>query len=188
MKYSPYSHSLDVDIFPPKRPRKQTPLWKWILAIGFCLFFVYRSTLPELRLQSSPPPEFIDATPHGRRDSRLSDKDKRIAWAYWNVAVHSIQAKYPPKKSLPLAPPPEFRIDSSWETVSGNLDADRDFYWRRLRKLWSQQDTWRVTYEWSTNWVTILLGKAGQFAEQELEQFKQSIRDLRYELGQTNIS
>ena len=186
MKYSPYSESLDVDLFPKKPPRPKPSLWKWILAIGFCLFFVYRSTLPVLRLQSNPPPEFIDNTRRGQRDRERPDK--RLAQAYWEVAVHSIQMKYPPTKSLPAAPPPEFRVDSSLAGMSASMDADRAFYWQRLRDLWRDQRTWRVSYGWNAGWFTDFLDDVGQYADQSLQQFVQSIRDWRDELGRTSIS
>ncbi|HVA01720.1 MAG TPA: hypothetical protein VMV34_08705 [Terriglobia bacterium] len=186
MKYSPYSQSLDEDSFPKKEPRRKPSLLKWLLTIGFCVFFVYRSTLPVLRLQSNPPPEFIDHSPNEGHNRK--QPEKRLALAYWDVAVHSIQMKYPPKKSLPATPPPEFRIDSKLTELPDNLDADRAYYWHRLRNLWNEQRTWQVSYGWNTDWFTDYLGDAEQYASQSLQQFVQGVRYWRDELGQTSIS
>lgn len=186
MKYSPYSQSLDDDLFPKKKPRRDPGLWKWLLAIGFVLFFVYRSTLPVERLQSEPPPEFIDHNPDRRQ--RRGQPERRVAQAYWEVAVHSIQLKYSPKRSLPADPPPEFKIDSKVTRLSENMDANRAFYWRRLRGLWTHPEIWQVTYGWNTGWVTDFLTDLEQYASQSLEQFVRSVQFWREELGVTRVS
>jgi hypothetical protein len=186
MKHSPYSQSLDADLFPYRKQPPKPSLLKWVLAIGFSLFFVYRSTLPVLRLESNPPADFIDNSPKEGRDRKLPEK--RLARAYWDVAVHSIQTKYPPKKSLPATPPPEFRIDSNLTGLPDNMDIDRAYYWQRLRNLWNEQGTWQVTYGWNTDWLTDYLWDAEQYADQSLQEFVQGVRYWRDELGQTSVS
>lgn len=185
MKYSPYEHSPDADLFPKKPPRRPS-LWKWTLAVGFCLFFIYRSTFPVLRLESNPPPEFIYNAPSRHFDCK--EPGKRIAEAYWNVAVHSIQNEYPPKKSLPATPPPEFKIDSKLVPSSYNMDVGRAIYWQRLRNLWNERTTWQVSYRWNTDWVGDLLDALGRSASQSMQQFVQSVQRWKYELGQIHSS
>ncbi len=186
MKYSPYEHGVDVDLFPTKEPPRERSLWKWILVIGFCLFFIYRSTFPVLRLQSDPPPEFVCEAPNGRLDRK--EPEKVIAQAYWNVAVHSIQAEYSSKQSLPSTPPPEFKIDSTLASAASNMDVDRVLYWQRLRDVWSEQETWQVSYGWSLNWVTDFLDGLGHHANQSVQQFVQSVQHWKYELGHIHTS
>jgi hypothetical protein len=186
MKYSPYSQSLDDDLFPKKEPRQNAGLWKWLLVIGFGLFFVYRSTLPVVHLQSEPPPMFIDRNPN--RSRRHAQPERRVARAYWEIAVQSIQWKYSRKKSLPANPPPEFRINAQLAKLSENVDSDRSFYWQQLRDIWQQPRTWHVSYGWNTDWVDRSLMALQQYASQSLEQFVQSVRFWRDELGKTSIS
>jgi len=186
MKYSPYSQSLDDDLFPKKEPRRNAGLWKWLLVIGFALFFIYRSTLPVVRLQSEPPPEFIDRNPG--RSRQHAQPEKRIARAYWESAVQSIQWKYAADKSLPADPPPEFRINARLAELSDGINVDRDFYWRRLRDIWQQPETWQISYGWNTEWLDRSLMALQEYASQSLEQFVQTVRFWRDELGRTSIS
>jgi len=186
MKYSPYSQSLDEDLFPKKKPRRGAGPWKWLLVIGCVLFFIYRSTLPLVRLQSEPPPEFIGR--HAVRDRRQAKPEKLIAQAYWNVAVRSIQWKYSPKRSLPYDPPPNFRINKQFKALSDSINIDRDIYWRRLRDVWQQPDTWRVSYGWNTDWVNRSLMVLLEYANDSLQQFTQQVRTWRDELGNVSIS
>jgi hypothetical protein len=168
MKYSPYSPSLDEALY-PKKGRPRTPgLWRWLLLLGFGLFFVYRSTLPVARLQSEPPPQFI-----GRSDSQTIERpqpDKQIAREYWRVAVRSIQSEYAPKISLPAAPPPDFRINSRTAEASVNGDAERAVYWQRLRDLWTQPEIWQVTYGWNTGWFMNAVSNLPQYLGEILQQ------------------
>jgi hypothetical protein len=170
----------------PKKPRPKKPAWYWMLTIGFCLFFIYRSTIPILRLQSSPPPEFIDNARKMSHDP--GQPESRVALAYWNVAVDSIQAKYPPKKSLPAAPPPEFRIDSKLTGQSANSDEDRAIYWHRLRDVWSDNEVWQESHGWNTEWFMDFLGDVGQYADQSLQQFVRNVRYWQGQLGRTSVS
>ncbi len=185
MKYSPYSQSLDEGLFPPKEPWRKAGLWKWILIIGCVLFFIYRSTLPLVRLQSEPPSEFI-----GRHavDRRQAEPEKVIAQAYWNVAVQSIQWKYSPKRSLPYDPPPNFRINEQSKELSDAVNVDRNVYWRRLRDVWQRPDAWRVSYGWNTDWVNRSLMVLQEYANDSLQQFVQQVRTWRDELGNISIS
>ena len=186
MKYSPYADSLDDHLLRKKKPRRQPSLWKWLLAIGLGLFFVYRSTLPVVRLQSEPPPAFID---HNlKRNHGPVQPETRVARAYWKVAVQSIQLEYSPKRSLPAVPPPEFKINSQLSELSDRMNSDRAFYWRRLRDLWTQPEIWQVSYGWSTEWFTNSILSLQQSIGQAFEQFVESVSFWKDDLGKSGIS
>lgn len=186
MKHSPYSHSFDEDLFPKKPPRRAPSLWKWLLVIGLGLFFVYRSTLPVVRLQSEPPPQFIGPT-SGERAGQ-EKPEERIALAYWKVAVRSIQSEYSSRKTLPPVPPPEFRINPKSAELSGYSSAERNLYWRRLRDVWTRPEIWQVSYGWNTDWFTNALFNFEQFLGQSMQQFVDSVAFWRGHLDRANMN
>ncbi len=185
MKFSPYSPSLDDDLFPKKEPRKNG-FWKWVVIIGCGLYFVYRSMLPVVRLKSAPPPGFTARNSH--RGHSLTSSEKQIAQAYWNAAVRSIQWAYPREESLPETPPPDFRVKKQFRQQSSNIDLSRDFYWRRLREVWRRPDSWQISYGWNTQWFNRWLDTAQNIADQALQQFAQTVRYWWQELGNTSFS
>lgn len=131
--------------------RKRSGLWKWAIALALAGLFVYRSTRPVMRLSAEPPPAFYG------NDRTLSQQERqhqrRLALAYWSVAVRRIQAYYSPQKPLPAEPPPQFRISDAASPLEADLMAGRVQYWNRLRNVWEKGDAWVVSYGWNTDWV-----------------------------------
>ena len=185
MKHSPVAPSLDDDYFPKKDASSHLWLWKWLIFIGFCLLFVYRSTLPVMHLQSEPPPEFISPDPS--RSHRPAQAERRIAQAYWKAAVRSIQPKYAAGKALPADPPPEFTINAETADLAAGLNFERAHYWKRLRDVWQQPEAWRVSYGWNTEWFDRFMATAQQYLSEWLKQFVQSVRFWRDEVGNTIV-
>jgi hypothetical protein len=185
MKHSSYAPSFDDDYFPKKDASRNLGLWKWLLLIGFCLFFVYRSTLPVMHLRSEPPAEFISPNPSGSHQPALPAR--RTAQTYWKVAVRSIQPKYAAGKPLPADPPPEFTINTKTADLAGDLNFERAYYWQRLRDTWQQPEAWRASYGWNTEWFDRSVATVQQYLSESLRQFVQSVRFWRGEVGNTSI-
>jgi hypothetical protein len=173
MKHLNTLHSMADEIFSePSKPR--TPgRWIWLFASILGLLFVYRSTRPVMRLRRDPPPSFYDySTPWNQAERQ---NKRRLAEAYWQVAVRRIQVYYSADRPLPSAPPPQFRIGG----LAGNLGADtaanRVHYWYRLREVWNQDDAWNVSYGWNINWVETETSSLPQYIPQWLSYVFQGI-------------
>lgn len=185
MKHSPYSPSIDDDYFPNKDAARKPALWKGLLVIGFCLFFIYRSTLPVMHLQSKPPAEFIN--PNSNGSHQPTQQQRRIAQAYWKVTVQSIQPEYTVGKPLPATPPPEFTISTNSADLAGGLHFERAYYWQRLRDVWQQPEAWRVSYGWNTEWLDHFMVSVQQHLRGVLRQFVQNVGFWRDKLGNTTL-
>ena len=151
MKHSGSLYSIEDETFPEPRKDSASGWWKWALAIILVLLFVYRSTRPVMRLSADPPPSFYDYSRAWNKEKR--QHEKRLAQAYWQVAVQRIQTYYSPSSPLPEDPPPQFRIGEAAETLEADMAASRVHYWYRLRDVWRQSDSWVVSYGWNTDWV-----------------------------------
>lgn len=151
MRHSNSLYTLEDELFPePSRP-KRSGWWKWAIALVLCALFILRSIRPPMRLSADPPPSFFDYnktwSPQKRREER------RLAQAYWRVAVRRIQQDYSPHSPLPADPPPQFQIADAAKNLEADVIAARIHYWFRLREVWNQRDAWVVSYGWNTDWV-----------------------------------
>ena len=138
----------------------------WILAIVIMAtialtFFAYFSTQSVMRLRADPPAEFVD--PNSNPDHQ--DVEEQLARAYWNSTVRDVQRTYKFRTILPEQPPPEFQIQPQ-DTIDVrskiNLDASRDRYWQRLRKVWDNPQVWEESFEWNPDWIVSPLKSLGQ--------------------------
>lgn len=162
--------------------RRGSGWWKWAPAIILGSLFVYRSTRPAMRLRSEPPPSFYD---YSRAWSQAKlQHEKRLADAYWQVAVRRIQRQYSPNRPLPLDPPPQFQIGGSANSLNSGVVAGRVHYWFRLRKVWSQRDAWSVSYRWNTNWVESVVSSFPQYIPQWVSNIFQGLIILFNGIGQ----
>jgi hypothetical protein len=115
------------------------------------VLFVYRSTRPVMRLSAEAPPAFCDYNRTWNRQVR--QHERRLARAYWSVAVLRIQRYYSPHRPLPVEPPRQFQISGATQSLESNMISGRTHYWRRLRQVWVNRDAWVVSYGWNTDWV-----------------------------------
>ena len=127
----------------PPRRRGRGFLYVVLLLAGL---FVFESLQPVMRLRSDPPAGFVGA----RVDSNEAEyrEQQRTARACWDYAIHSLQQSYPYGQPLPKNPP-----QASGNSV-GNTSAISVLCWPRLRRAWTQSESWVEKYEWSTDWVT----------------------------------
>jgi len=139
----------------------------WILGMlmiaTIALFsFAYFSTQSVMRLRPDPPAEFVD--PNANADH--SEIEEQLAHAYWNSTVHNVQRSYKFGTILPEQPPSDFQIQPQDAFDVGsklNLEATRNRYWQRLRKVWANPQVWEGSYEWNTDWIVSPLKSLGQF-------------------------
>lgn len=153
-----------------------------MLALVLAGLFVYRSTRPVMRLSAEPPPAFYE---YGRtRDRQERLRERRLALAYWTVAVRRIQRYYSPDKPLPSDPPPQFRISDAASPLRADSVAGRLHYWNRLRKVWEQGDTWVVSYGWNTAWVEKALNSLPRYLPRSVSGVIQSFVDFFSDVAQ----
>lgn len=178
-------NSLDIPENHPfaERPaRKRSGHWKWALVLVLAGLFVYRSTRPTMRLSAEPPPAFYGYNRTWDRQQRL--RERRLALAYWSVAVVRIQKYYSPKRPLPADPPAQFRISDSASPLEADLMAGRVHYWNRLRKVWKEGDTWVVSYGWNTGWVERALNSVPRYLPRSVTGAVQSFVDFFGDVAQ----
>lgn len=151
MKHTNSLYTLEDELFPLDPKPRLSGWWKWAIALVFCGLFVYRSTRPTVRLSADPPPAFLEYkqswSPQERQENR------RLAEAYWRVAVRRIQGQYLPESLLPADPPPQFHLARAAQSLEYDANAARVRYWRRLRDVWMRRNAWVVSYGWNTDWV-----------------------------------
>jgi hypothetical protein len=127
-----------------RRSGHGSTLWLLIVIILAGLFF-YKSIHPVMRLRDDLPPDFVEA---GANPSIAELREQeRIARAYWELAVETVQEQYPFGTTLPASPPQEF-------TLQGESDsAARTRFWNKLRERWDQREIWVRRYGWDADWV-----------------------------------
>lgn len=142
-RYSPITdlYGAEPQNTPPRRSR--TGLYLLLALAGF---FIFQSIRPVMHLRSDPPPSVVgarlnDNPPHYQSQLQTA----RACWAY---AIDSVQNLYPYGSSLPKGPPKSARSRSLRPTALSEL------CWPRLRDAWTQPDSWKRSYEWSTDWLT----------------------------------
>jgi hypothetical protein len=111
-------------------------------------------------------------------------QERRLALAYWNVAVQRIQAHYSPYRPLPTEPPPQFQISDAAETLEAGVNAARVHYWYRLRDVWNERDAWVLSYGWNTGWVESALNSFPQYLPKSVTAVFQMLIDLFNDIAQ----
>jgi len=115
----------------------------WPLAvIGFIVILTAASITPIVRLNSTPPKDFVNL--------RATAKGPNAAEAerYWDTAVQVIQWRFDRTAALPAQPPAEFA------PADGRTDsAARQAYWTKLREEWLRPDNWHKTITFNVTWM-----------------------------------
>ena len=173
MKHLNTLSSMADELYSEPRKQERSGWWKWALAIILVSLFVYRSTRTAQRLQAAPPPSFYDYSKTWTPTERLDQR--RVADAYWRVAVRRIQVYYSADEPLPSNPPPQFRISESARSLDSDVAASRVYYWHRLREVWHQPDAWTISYGWNTDWVESTASSIPQYIPQWVSNIFQGI-------------
>ncbi len=121
----------------------------WPLGVTlFILLIVVVSVQPSVKLNTSPPADFV-----ALRASDTQSKDT-IAKGYWNVAVNVIQWKYSRTAELPEQVPADFKVpDGTNKRASVEERAIRAAYWAKLRDEWIRPDNWHTAYSFNFRWI-----------------------------------
>ncbi len=135
----------------PSRQRRR--VWPFVLLV-LVGFIVAGSVSPVLRLRSDPPQAVIGA--RLTSDEGQYQAQKRRAEVCWEYAIQYLQNIYPHGHALPKSPPPVVR------NVARAAAVEIDACWPRLRSVWTRRDSWVLSFEWSTKWIT---GRHGFFQE-----------------------
>ncbi len=120
------------------------------LAIAIVGYFAVPT---RMELVSAPPLGFFES--NSKWDSKRIEIERRLASAYWDCAVVTIQWKYPYGVSLPEDPPGEFRVEGRALSEAQKLAPQaRERYWLRLQRVWHQRQSWHEERIWNLTWLT----------------------------------
>ena len=106
-----------------------------------------------LQLQPEAPAEFIDQSPEWSSVRRI--QEELLAQAYWNVAVLSLQQRYPFGTELPVDPHPNFKSigNTCQREVRRLFPKQGARYWEKLRRIWVQRRPWIESHGEEPQWV-----------------------------------
>lgn len=127
------------------------PISKVVLAVLLLGIIVYASTRTTYRLRVDTPEEFLTPAASSTEEKRATED--KVARAYWYCVLTAIQPKYRFGESLPLNPPPEFKISAPDLGDDAADPATRVYYWQKLLQIWHQAGTWRTERAFNLRWV-----------------------------------
>lgn len=119
-------------------------LWP-IAVIGIFIVVTLVSFHTGYRLRENVPGEFRDYAAYGGKP------DPTTAAQYWQLTCDTVQWKYGFGASLPVAPPPEFKLPDNAARKPA-AEASRQMYWARLRRLWERPEIWKRYYDFDPSW------------------------------------
>lgn len=117
--------------------------------------FVGESTQPIYRLRTNMPVDFMYVPDSWPAEKRAAEE--KIARAYWDCAINTIQWRYGYNYRLPQEPPSDFIITSHDLKDAADDPEVRARYWNALQRLWYVPDNWTKSYQWDTGWITAWL-------------------------------
>jgi hypothetical protein len=120
---------------------------------------VYASFQPTLRLKQEIPKAFMDDISSWPPQKRA--QEEKIARAYWQCALNTVQWNYGYGHHLPDDPPPEFLVTAKEVGTAVNDTGSRMRYWHNLGRVWYQPNSWEKTYGFDLNSVSASLQAAG---------------------------
>jgi len=122
-------------------PEKKGYGWLIVLLVLAGLF-VYESISPVMQLRPNPPAVFVGARLNS--DESAYHAQQRMARECWEYAIQQLQDVYPYGQPLPRSP--------TFGLVKA--PAIRIQCWPRLQHVWTMDESWMRSYEWSTGWLT----------------------------------
>ena len=125
-----------------------------VIIISLFLAVVAYFAIPtRMELVSTPPVEFLQARPEW--DAKRREAEARLARAYWDCAIVTLQWKYPYGIPLPENPPAEFQVDVRVFADAMKLaPQSRNRYWQRLGEVWRLRQSWHEVRVWDFDWFT----------------------------------
>ncbi len=126
-----------------------------LIAAGLFVFLSIRSSL---ELQSTLPPDFVQLDP--KWDARRRQSEQRLALAYWQCAVRTVQRRIPFGTELPGDPPAYFKIDpKDFSGPEADSRTARLRYWKKIQEVWPRPSLWRRNYTWDMSWIPRLISR-----------------------------
>jgi hypothetical protein len=123
---------------------------KIVVILVLAAIFLYASIRPTFHVRGDMPAAFADRSSLTQpADAKQQDK---IAKAYWSCVVTQIQWKYGYGYHLPDTAPPEFAVAALELRMGAEADT-RERYWRNLRDIWYDPNTWVTEYQWDFGWA-----------------------------------
>ena len=119
----------------------------------------YASFQPTLRLKSYMPKDFTDDSKSWPPPRRA--QEERIARAYWQCAINSVQWNYGFGHRLPDDPPADFLITAREVGTAATDTGSRIRYWRNLQRVWYVPTNWEKVYGFDLNSISVSLQAAG---------------------------
>ena len=135
---------------------------KILVVLVLAGIFIYVSIRPSFHLRADMPAGFVSSSAAVPRHDL--DQEEKIAKAFWKCAVAQIQWKYGYGYRLPETAPPEFAVAAA-ELSSAAMPDTRDRYWRNLRELWYDPNTWVTEYKWDFGWANHPLHSAADWLQ-----------------------
>jgi hypothetical protein len=136
---------------------------KIVVVLVLAGIFIYASFRPSFHLRTDMPAGFMSSPTAGTGHGQ--NHEAEVANAYWKCAVTQVQWKYGYGYQLPETPPAEFAVAST-KLSSAAIADTRDRYWRNLRELWYDPNTWVTEYKWDFRWAGNPLHSAGDWLRQ----------------------
>jgi hypothetical protein len=134
----------------------------------------YASFQPTLKLKSEMPGAFINESSSWSPQKRT--QEEKIARAYWQCALNSVQWNYGFGHRLPDDPPPEFLVTEKDVGTAASDVGSRDRYWHNLQRVWNLPNSWEESYGWDLNSMSASLQASGA----RLERFLRNITNFSW--------
>jgi hypothetical protein len=134
----------------------------------------YASFQPTLKLKSEMPGAFINESSSWSPQKRT--QEEKIARAYWQCALNSVQWNYGFGHRLPDDPPPEFLVTEKDVGTAASDVGSRDRYWHNLQRVWNLPNSWEESYGWDWNSMSASLQASGA----RLERFLRNITNFSW--------
>ena len=136
---------------------KKTVTLMFVVAVLAAL--AYAAFQPTMRLKADMPKDFADDSKTWTPQRR--GQEERIARAYWQCVVNSVQWNSGYGHRLPDDPPADFLITAQ-DAGTAALDAgSRIRYWHNTQRVWYVPNNWEKTYGFDLNSISISLQAAG---------------------------
>ena len=119
----------------------------------------YGSFQPTMHLKAAMPAGFVDESRTLSPQMRVHEE--KIARAYWQCAVNSVQWNYSYGHRLPDQPPAEFLLTAREIGTAASDTGSRLRYWHNLQRVWNLPSSWERVYGFDLNSMNTSLQASG---------------------------
>ncbi len=119
----------------------------------------WASFQPTMHLKNEMPKDFVDGSTSSSPQRRV--QEEKIARAYWQCAISTVQWSHGYGHRLPDDPPPEFLVTSKEVGTAAADTGSRVRYWHNLQRVWNAPNSWEKVYGFDLNSMSASLQAAG---------------------------